>query len=370
MLLKRIVAFAFFALFVGGSLLGIARPRQSANIDRVKEIHQKFVFADTHAHPSRFHRANVPKIAKDELERYQRSLIDVVVACVSTDAIYTGNYIERDGTRIEGGNRIGRKDGNRPLPGEPYAFTLDRFSRILKNIEDGDARLASSPSAVLEAKRQGKLALLPALEGADGLEAKIENLRELYQKGLRLLQLVHFRANELGHIQTYPYAPGGLTEFGKEAVRECNRLGILIDLAHANTETIEDTLEVSEHPVLFSHTECKALQEGDRHLTDEEIRAIAAEGGIIGIWPSGSTLPRMEDMIRHIDHVKKLVGVDHVSIGSDLRGMGSYTEGFGEEANFLAIAEGLLDYGYSDEEVGKVMGGNFMRVWEEVTNEK
>jgi membrane dipeptidase len=223
---------------------------------------------------------------------------------------------------------------------------------------------------VVEAKRRGQLALLPALEGADGLEAKIENLRALHEKGLRLLQLVHFRANALGHIQTYPYSPGGLTPFGKEAVRECNRLGILIDLAHANTETIMDTLAASEHPVLFSHTQCARLEAGDRHLSDEEIRAIASGGGLVGIWPNGSSLPRMEDMVRHIDHVKTLVGVDHVGLGSDLRGMGSYTEGFGEEANFLAIAEALLARGYSDEEVGQVMGGNFMRVWRRVAGEE
>ena len=336
---------------------------------RIEKIHEQFVFADTHSHPSRFHRANVPKIDLEEIARYQRSLIDVVVCCVSTDAIYTGNYIERDGTRIEGGNRIGRKDGHRPTPGEPFAFTLDRFDRIMKNIEDGDAALAASPSAVLEARKQGKLTLLPALEGGDGLEARIDNLEKLYDKGLRLLQPVHFRANALGHIQTYPYSPGGLTEFGEEAVKACNRLGILIDLAHANTQTIMDTLAISTHPVLFSHTECNALEEGDRHLTDGEIRAISAKGGLIGIWPSGDTLPKMADLVEHIDHVKQLVGVDHASIGSDLRGMSSYTEGFGEEANFLAIAEALLDHGYSDEEVGKVMGGNFMRVWKEVTNE-
>lgn len=361
---------AAFAASLAIALPGALSTEQADTAGRIRQIHEKFVFADTHAHPSRFHRANVPKITSDELERYRRSLVDVVVCSVSTDAIYTGNYVERDGTEVQGGNRIGRRDGHRPVPGEPFAFTMDRLSRILKNIENGDAALASSPGAVAGAKRVGKLALLPALEGGDGLEADIGNLRKLYDQGLRLLQLVHFRANELGHIQTYPYSPGGLTEFGKEAVRECNRLGILIDLAHANTETIMDTLKVSEHPVLFSHTECKALQEGDRHLTDEEIRAIAAKGGLIGIWPSGGTLPTMEDMVRHIDHVKKLVGVDHVCIGSDLRGMGSYTEGFGEEANFLAIAEALLDYGYNDDEVGKVMGGNFMRVWKQVAREK
>ncbi len=354
--------FIIFIIAAGASFLS----GHDANRDRIEKIHQKFVFADSHAHPSRFHRVNIPKIGLDEIARYQRALMDIMVCNISSDAIYAGNYVKRDGTKIEGGNRAGRKDHHRPEPGEAFAFTLDRLSRILKNVEDGDAVLADSPATVLKAKKAGKLALLPALEGADGLEASLENLRKLYKKGLRLLQLVHFRANALGHIQTYPYSPGGLTSFGKEAVRECNRLGIIVDLAHANTETIMDTLKVSKKPVIFSHTECKALQKGDRHLTDAEIRAIAAKGGLIGIWPNGHTLPHMSDMVRHIDHVKNLVGVDHVCIGSDLRGMSSYTEGFGKEADFTAIAGALLDYGYSDEEVGKVMGGNFFRLWKEV----
>ena len=104
-------------------------------------------------------------------------------------------------------------------------------------------------------------------------------------------------------------------------------------------------------------------------MTDEEIRAIAAKDGLIGIWPSGSALPRMADMVRHIDYVKTLVGIDHVGIGSDLRGMGSYTEGFGSEADFTAIAKALLHHGFSDSDVGKVMGGNFFRIWKEVTHE-
>jgi membrane dipeptidase len=248
-----------------------------------------------------------------------------------------------------------------------FAFTLDRLARITRTIDDGDAVLATSPEAVVEAKKQGKLTLLVALEGGDGLEGRIENLRDLYRRGLRLLQLVHFRANELGHIQTYPYSPGGLTPFGREAVHEANRLGVIIDLAHANTETIMDALQESSQPVLFSHTGAKALHEGDRLLADEEIVAIASRGGVIGIWPNGEFNPTMDDMIRNIDYVKKLVGVDHVGIGSDLRGMGSYTSGFGEDANFQAIAEALLAHGYSDADTGKVMGGNFFRVWQQVS---
>ena len=177
---------------------------------------------------------------------------------------------------------------------------------------------------------------------------------------------MHFRANELGHIQTYPYSPGGLTPFGKDAVREANHLGIVIDLAHANTETIMDTLALSRAPVLFSHGGVTALDQCDRCVTDEEIRAIAQKGGVVGIWPDGEYNATMADMVRHIDYVRRLAGVDHVGVGSDLRGMSRYTAGFGEDANFRAIAEGLVGAGYTDEEVGKVMGGNFMRVWRRV----
>ncbi len=327
---------------------------------RLDAIHARYVFADMHAHPSRFHRADLPRITKDEIALYQRERFDVVVANISTDAVYSGGYVNRDGTEVARGQ-------HRPAPGFPFEFTADRLSRIMKTVADGDAAFAATPAAALEAKRRGKVALLPALEGGDGLDGRIENLWELHRRGLRLLQLVHFRANEIGHIQTYPYSPGGLTAFGREVVRECNRLGIIIDLAHANNETILDVLELSSAPVIFSHTGVKALHDGDRYLPDDEIRAIAAKDGVVGIWPNGSGVPRLEDMLRHIDHVVKLVGVEHVGIGSDLRGMSRYSIGFDSEARFHAIAAGLLDMGYTDDDVGRIMGGNFFRLWEAVT---
>ena len=211
------------------------------------------------------------------------------------------------------------------------------------------------------------LALIPGLEGADVLEGDMSRLDELHRRGLGLIQLVHFRANEIGHIQTWPYTPGGLTEFGRAVVRRANDLHIVIDLAHANSETIADTLELSRHPVVFSHTGVAALQEGDRYLGDDDIRAIAAKDGVIGIWPNGSGLDTVDDMAEHVLYVRDLVGIEHVGIGSDLRGMGSYSAGFGDDADFTAIAEALRRRGLEDADVDRVMGGNFVRVWEAVT---
>jgi dihydroorotase/N-acyl-D-amino-acid deacylase len=328
---------------------------------RIAAIHERFVLADIHAHPSRFHRANVERIDRAEIARYRRGRIDVVVSNVSSDAAYHGGYTARDGTsppRLRGNERY-------PLqPGEAFAFTLDRLQRVLNTIAAGDAALASSPDAVLAAKRRGQVALMPALEGADGLEGSLDHLRELHRRGLRLLQLVHFLDNEIGGNQTPPHDGRGLSEFGRALVREANRLGIIIDLAHANTQTIMDVLATSSQPVVFSHTGVKALHQGDRYVTDDEIRAIAGRGGVIGIWPA-QALGTIPEMVRHIDHIRRLVGVEHIAIASDLRGM-SYIDAFGEEANFRAIVDGLIDAGYTDDEIGLVMGGNFFRLWQRV----
>ncbi|MFC1554086.1 dipeptidase [candidate division KSB1 bacterium] len=332
--------------------------------DTIGNIHQKYVFVDMHAHPERFHRANVSQISQEEIGRYLNNHMDVAVCCVSSDAAYQGGYVTRDGTNVR---RLRSGEDYDIEPGDAYAFTLDRFSRIIETTTEENAALALSPESVLEAKKQGKLSLIAALEGADGLEGNIEHLQELYGKGLRLLQLVNFRANELGFIQTRPYQAGGLTPFGEEVVRECNRLGIVIDLAHAHMETTMDVVAVSQHPVLFSHTGVKALHEGDRYLSDEEIKAIAEKGGIIGIWPT-SSFADMNEMVQHIEYVKDLAGIDHIGIGSDLRGM-SYLKEFGEEAHFDSITYALLDHGFSEEETGKIMGGNFFRVWQEITGE-
>jgi microsomal dipeptidase-like Zn-dependent dipeptidase len=328
--------------------------------ERIANIHESTVFADVQAHPSRFHRGNVERVASEELELFRRGTMDLVVAKVSTDAPYTGNYVLRDGSEVPAGQY-------KPAPGEPWAFLLDRFSRLLKTIEDGDALLARSPADMYEARERGMVAFLPGMEGSDGLEGRLDHFREIHERGLGVVQLVHTRPNELAaHTRHFPYSPGGLTEFGREVIREANRLGVIVDVCHTNTQTMREVAKLSEDPMIFSHTGVQALFDREGYLTDEEIELIASTGEVIAVSPMGLTLPTMEEYMSHIDYVATLVGVDHVSIGSDLRGVPSYTEGFGDDANYHAIAAALLQRGYSDEDVGKIMGGNFFRVWREV----
>ncbi len=349
----------FFLFNPGATAVASAVPQEIT--ERLREINETVVFGDMHAHPSRFHRGTAERIEPEELARYRASFMDLVTANISTDAAWSGGYVTRSGVEVPRGQYD-------PAPGEGYALTVDRMNRLVATVESGDAVLARNVQAVQMARASNKVALLPALEGGDGLEGSVANLRELHAMGLGLLQLVHFRANGLGHIQTYPYTPGGLTDTGRDIVLEANRLGIILDLAHANTQTIRDVLGISRHPVLFSHGGLKAFrEEQDRALTDEELRLFAAHGGVVGIWPNGSDTETVADIVDYMEHVIEVAGEDHVGIGSDLRGVGRYSAGFGEQAEFKAIAAELFRRGHSDQTVGKIMGGNFWRVFSVVT---
>lgn len=326
---------------------------------RVLAIHEQSVFADMHAHPSRFHRANVESITAEEVDLYRSQTMDLVVANISSDMAYDGNYFLRDGSKVEKGKY-------RPEPGEVFALSADRLERLKTTFELGHAVWADTPESVLAARAEKQVAIMPALEGADALEGDIDNLYEMHAAGLRLIQLIHFRNNELGHTQTWPYSPGGLTEFGAEVVRAANKLGMIIDMAHANAETQADILALTTQPVIFSHGGVRHYTDHDRAVTDEQIRAIAANGGVVGIWPHGRHIDDIAEMVDYIEHVIDVGGVDHAGIGSDLRGVSTYVKGFDGDAKFHAIASELLDRGHSAEDVGKVMGGNFFRVWQEV----
>lgn len=361
-------------------------PAPGSTTALLQRVRKSTLFVDLHAHPSHIHRGNALRIEERELDNYRRGQIDVVLAKVTPDGFYGGNYYLPDGTYVGGVGNNRRTPG----PGEVLQYTRTQLSKIARTVETGAAVLARTPAEARAAQASGKVAIVASLEGGDGLYPSVDNLRLLYREhGVRVLQIVHLVPNEIGMSQSaFSWLPGGLTEFGKQIVREANSLGVVIDLAHSGHQTILDTLALTRHPVIFSHTGAMSLISNPRHLTDDEIRAIAKVGGVIGVWPNAAVNPHVREMVNHIDYIRQLVGIDHVGIGSDLRGLDSqgYSEGFGrgrppesakglpvttpEEVNFLAIVEELLARGYTEDEVGKVMGGNFVRVWETVTSGK
>ncbi|WP_291787620.1 dipeptidase [Cecembia sp.] len=200
---------------------------------------------------------------------------------------------------------------------------------------------------------------LLGIEGAHALEGSMENLEKVYEAGVRLIGPVHFFDNELGG-SAHGESGEGLTEFGKAVIRRMNELNMIIDLAHVSPKMFDDILEVSEKPVMVSHTGIRAVLNSPRNLSDDQIRRLAEKGGIIGI--AFFDMAVGEDEIRGIvasmKRVKNLVGIDHVALGSDYDG--SVAVPF-DITGLPIIVEALLQEGFTEEEIRAIMGENVQR---------
>ena len=248
-------------------------------------------------------------------------------------------------------------------PGVLYAASIQGFETLNRAVADDGAVLAKTAGDVWIAKNQGKPAVISGIEGGDYLEGELAGVAAAYELGVRLFQLVHYRINELGDIQTEAPRHGGLTDFGADVVRELDRLGMVIDLAHAPYSVCRDTIAVARRPVVVSHTVL-----GDMHprcINAEHAQMVADTGGVIGVWPSMLAVQDFAEFIDGIFALADLIGPDHVGIGTDMDAVKNpvYT-GYD---NFHVIPEALLAGGMAAEDVGKIIGGNFMRVFETVS---
>jgi microsomal dipeptidase-like Zn-dependent dipeptidase len=199
-----------------------------------------------------------------------------------------------------------------------------------------------------------------SIEGLHNLEGKIENLDVLYAAGFRMAGLTHFFDNEVAGSM-HGIAKGGLTPFGRQAVQRMEALGMIVDVAHASHATVAEVLAMAKRPVVSSHGGAQATCKVNRNLTDDEIRGIAKTGGVVGIgyWEGAICSTRPEAVARAIAHVRDLVGIDHVGLGSDFDG--STTTAF-DASQVAAVTQALLDAGFSEADIRKVMGGNVLRV--------
>lgn len=255
-----------------------------------------------------------------------------------------------------------------PDPGELWAHGQAAFARLHRLIAQERLEIVTSRAGLARARRPGAPpAVVVASEGGDFMEGQIDRLDWAFrEQRLRHLQLTHYRVNELGDIQTVNPVHNGLTDFGTEVVRACNALGIVVDLAHATLPMVRRAAEISGKPIVLSHTALSSQPRPySRLITAEHARVVAQTGGVVGIWPlvGSDPTPRRyaESMARMVD----AIGIDHVGIGSDMRGL----LGRGAFENYDAtpdLAQALLETGMDAEGVKKVMGGNYARVLEAV----
>lgn len=296
---------------------------------------------------------------------------------------------------------------------------LDQIDAVHENVRkySKDLVFCRTATEVRAAHKQGKIAVLIGVEGGHMIGNDIRVLRMFGDLGVRYMTLSHFYNDEWADSSTDKPVHNGLTDFGKDIVREMNRQGIMVDISHVSDKTFYDALETSKAPLMASHSSCRALCNHVRDMSDDMIKALAAKGGVIQINYEKSfidqaykdasdklsggvvanfdqlkkacgddsecfgrkmaeqekqataegKLPHVswERIVDHIDHVVKLVGPDHVGLGSDFDGA-SMPDGMEDCSKLPRITEALMRKGYSDDDIRKILGGNTLRVMEQV----
>jgi membrane dipeptidase len=283
--------------------------------------------------------------------------------------------------------------------------------------------MAYSPNDIDRARREHKLAALMGIEGGHSIENDIHLLRDYYRLGVRYMTLSWSNTNEWADSSGDIDDPkvqhhNGLTDFGKQVVLEMNRLGMMVDISHVADKTFWDTIAATKAPVIASHSSARALVDAPRNMTDEMLRAVAKNGGVVQVnffngfddadfrkaieaqakdqaaavqkymdqlktegkpvnyvdvdriereWMAKIPRPPLKSLIDHIDHIAKVAGIDHVGLGSDFDGVsGATPQGIDSAADLPKITQALLDRGYSADDIKKILGGNLMRVFREV----
>lgn len=313
--------------------------------------------------------------------------------------------------------------GQKPRTEENYQKTYALANQMLDSIhsmlkKDRDlATLALKAEDLAKIEKTGKRAIYIGMENGFPLAKDISRVEEFYKRGVRYVTLCHSFHNDICDSSSdgKQAEHNGVSEFGKQVISEMNRLGMLIDVSHASDKSFYDAIELSKAPIIASHSSVRAIAQHNRNMTDEMIKKLAAKGGVIQIclldeyiknpdtttvnykrikqirkiYASGmekmteaekesmftewdglkawkqTELPNVKDLVDHIDHVKKLVGVDYVGIGSDFDGGGGLMD-CADVSQFPNITMELLRRGYTETEIKKIWGGNLLRVFREV----
>ncbi len=269
-------------------------------------------------------------------------------------------------------------------PGDARDVFLHWLTAIDAELEKGHIHRALNVKDLQAAHDHSRPTIVQTVEGSQFIEGRLERVEEVYKRGLRDLQLLHERddmVSPLGDVITAPAHLGGLTAFGAEVVKECNRLGIVVDLAHASPETVLGALKVTTQPILVSHTGLDS-RTGDNprmaaimkpHLISKEhAKVVADAGGVIGVWTKLADSPK--EFVENIKAMVDAVGIDHVGIGTDTDllssrvGQGTNKAWPGLTGGFFPPVVGeMLLQGFAPDDIGKVAGGNFCRVFGKVT---
>ncbi len=282
---------------------------------------------------------------------------------------------------------------DRYLPEMGLRVALDQVARLYAEVEQSERFAICKTFAEIEQARDAnKIALVVTMEGVEPLGEDLNLLRAFYELGLRSVGLTHARRNAAGSggiFKPRGSPRDGLTNFGRDVVRECERLGILIDLAHINPKGFEDIIDLRSKPLIVSHTNVRTFYDMERNISDEQIKIIGQRGGVVGVNailvspdPKTSTIDRYVD---HIEHVINLIGIDGVGIGFDFceylfqqlpqsvraelaakLTTPHFIPDLTNHSHARNLTRKLIERGFSDEEIEKILRGNWMRIFKEM----
>ena len=337
--------------------------------NRAKELHESSIVVDAHSDmlcdvaPKR-KQGRKGVIEEDWVPAMRKGRIDIRVAVIYIESTRVPEFALKDGLDIAAAL-------HKEVDESPSISQITKFDDIAR------------------ANRDGKIGLILGMEGAEPLGNDIELLRIFYILGLRMLTLTHVLRNYVADgAHFFPRKegkPGGVTDFGVQVIEECNNLGIVIDVSHLNDPGFWDVIEFTKAPVVASHSNCRALQNHPRCLTDDQIKAVINNGGVIGMNSASIFVddknPDLEHLVNHLDHIVQLGGIEHVGLGFDfcdyvlkyldaearakLPNVAPATGLYGDEEvpNFT---EALVKRGYKDDDIELILGKNFLRVFKEV----
>lgn len=359
----------------GGKLFGWLAT-QANNFYIAKQLHQRVLTLDTHCDTPMFFPQGVrfdqrdPRILYD-LHKMTEGRQDAVTMAAYLPQPKIG---ETFSSKIDvAGLKRFNPDLIETLDHLTPAVYADLIFNKLEEIVKQNQRyisIARTPSDLYEDKRKGRKSIMFAIENGLALEHKLENVKHFAQRGVVYITLCHNGDNDICDSARGCNTHGGVSKFGAEVIKEMNRNGIMVDLSHGGEKSFYDALDISTQPIVCSHSNSKVLCDVPRNLTDDQMRALAKKGGVAHITLYHGFLKKegeatVMDAIAHLEHAIEVMGIDHVGVGTDFDGDGT-VRGMADASEMINFTLHLLRRKYSERDIEKIWGGNWLRVMAKV----
>ena len=349
---------------------------EADNFRTAKQLHTRILTLDTHCDTPMFFPQGV-----DFAKRDPRILYDLHKMTEGhQDAVTMAAYLPQPRIGETFSSKIdveGLKRFNPELTDvldnlTPTSYADLIFNKIEKIVKENSRYLsiARTPSDLYEDKRKGRKSIMFAIENGLALEGDLANVKYFAQRGVTYITLCHNGDNDICDSARGSNLHGGMSKFGIEVIKEMNRNGIMVDLSHGGEKSFYDALEISSQPIVCSHSNSKALCDVPRNLTDDQLKALAKKGGVAHITLYGGFLCKggtasILDAIAHLEHAIDVMGIDHVGIGTDFDGDGT-VRGMADASEMINFTRHLLARKYSERDIEKIWGGNWLRVMAQV----